>query len=98
MLSLRDPGTGIFAANNFASTGVILSLSRLRRRDVALVGFDDLPLAEMLEPGLTVIAQDPAAIGRAAAELLIARLDGNRSKASTVVIRTWLIARGSGEL
>ena len=43
---------------------------------VALVGFDDIALAEVVDPGLTVVAQDPAALGRAAAELLFARLDG----------------------
>ncbi|GIH90263.1 LacI family transcriptional regulator [Planobispora siamensis] len=98
LLDGREPATAVFAANNFASTGVILGLARLGRRDVAVVGFDDLPLAEVLEPALTVVAQDPAAMGRAAAELMMARLDGERSKARTVVIPTRLIARGSGEI
>ncbi|MER7504436.1 LacI family DNA-binding transcriptional regulator [Nonomuraea pusilla] len=90
--------TAVFAANNFAATGAVLGLARLGRRDVALVGFDDLPLAEVLDPPLTVVAQDPAEIGRAAAGLLMSRLDGDRSKARTVVVPTRLIARGSGEL
>jgi len=98
VLALRDPATAVFAANNLAATGVVLGLARLRRRDVAIVGFDDLPLAEVLEPALTVIAQDPAAIGQAAAELLLSRLDGDRSKARSVVVPTRLIVRGSGEL
>ncbi|MCG5218022.1 LacI family DNA-binding transcriptional regulator [Streptosporangium sp. KLBMP 9127] len=98
VLAGRNPATAVFAANNFASTGVILGLARLRRRDVALVGFDDLPLAEVLEPALTVIAQNPAAIGQAAAELLISRLNGDRSKAQSVVVPTRLIIRGSGEV
>ncbi|WP_433253537.1 LacI family DNA-binding transcriptional regulator [Streptosporangium sp. CA-135522] len=98
LLGGRSPVTAVFAANNFAATGAILGLARLRRRDVAVVGFDDLPLAEVLEPALTVVAQDPAAIGRAAAELLMARLDGERSKARTVEVPTRLIVRGSGEL
>lgn len=98
LLDGRSPVTAVFAANNFAATGVILGLGRLRRRDVAVVGFDDLPLAEVLEPALTVVAQNPAAIGRAAAELMTARLDGEKSKARTVVVPTHLIVRGSGEL
>ncbi|SEN53099.1 LacI family DNA-binding transcriptional regulator [Nonomuraea pusilla] len=92
------PATAVFAANNFAATGAVLGLARLGRRDVALVGFDDLPLAEVLDPPLTVVAQDPAEIGRAAAGLLMSRLDGDRSKARTVVVPTRLVARGSGEL
>ncbi|WP_248959483.1 LacI family DNA-binding transcriptional regulator [Sphaerisporangium perillae] len=94
----RNPATAVFAANNFAATGAVLGLARMRRRDVALVGFDDLPLAEVLEPALTVIAQNPAAIGQAAGELLLSRLDGDRSKARSVVVPTRLIVRGSGEL
>ncbi|GAA3005959.1 LacI family DNA-binding transcriptional regulator [Streptosporangium longisporum] len=98
LLARKDPATAVFAANNFAATGVVLGLARLRRRDVALVGFDDLPLAEVLEPALTVVAQDSAAIGKAAAELLMARLDGDRSRARTVEVPTRLIVRGSGEM
>ncbi|WP_329114339.1 hypothetical protein [Streptomyces sp. NBC_01353] len=46
---------------------------------VAGTRFDDLPLAAVLGPGLTVVAQDPAAVGRAAAEQILARLGGDRS-------------------
>ncbi|MDP9860970.1 MULTISPECIES: LacI family DNA-binding transcriptional regulator [Streptosporangium] len=98
LLGARSPVTAVFAADDSAATGVVLGLARLGRRDMAVVGFDDLPLAEVLEPALTVVAQDPAAIGRAAAELLMARLDGERSRARTVVVPTRLITRGSGEL
>ncbi|NUW39059.1 LacI family DNA-binding transcriptional regulator [Nonomuraea rhodomycinica] len=99
LLALPDPPTALFAANNFASMGAVVALARARRRDVALVGFDDLPLAEVLEPPLTVVAQDPAAIGTAAAELVLSRLDGRPSRAAhREQIPTRLIARGSGEL
>ncbi|MEV0198468.1 LacI family DNA-binding transcriptional regulator [Nonomuraea sp. NPDC050691] len=99
LLDLPDPPTALFAANNFASMGAIVALARAGRRDVALVGFDDLPLAEVLEPPLTVVAQDPAALGTAAAELVLTRLDGHPSRAARrEQIPTRLIARGSGEL
>jgi LacI family transcriptional regulator len=65
---------------------------------VALVGFDDVPLADAVDPGLTVIAQDAKGVGRAAAEVLFARLDGDRGPTRTVVLPTTLIARGSGEI
>ncbi|MGN9842118.1 LacI family DNA-binding transcriptional regulator [Nonomuraea sp. H19] len=98
LLMLADPPTAVFAANNFASMGAVMALSRARRRDVALVGFDDLPLAECLDPPLTVVAQDPAGIGAAAAELVLARLNGDRSKARRFLVPTRLIVRGSGEI
>jgi LacI family transcriptional regulator len=52
----------------------------------------------VIEPGLTVIAQDAAALGRSAAELLFSRLDGFTGPSRRVVHPTTLIARGSGEL
>ncbi|MFI6320108.1 LacI family DNA-binding transcriptional regulator [Nonomuraea sp. NPDC050556] len=93
LLALPDPPTALFTANNFATTGAVVALARAGRKDVALVGYDDLPLAEVLDPPLTVVAQDPAAMGAAAAELLLARLDGTRSKAQKTVIPTKLIVR-----
>jgi LacI family transcriptional regulator len=44
------------------------------------------------------VAQDPVAIGRAAAELLFARLDGERGVSRHVEVPTRLIPRGSGEI
>jgi LacI family transcriptional regulator len=63
-----------------------------------MVGFDDFPLADMLRPGVTVIAQDIATIGKLAAEILFRRLDGDISPASTHVVPTRLVPRGSGEI
>jgi hypothetical protein len=58
----------------------------------------DITLAGAIDPGLTVVAQDAAALGRAAAELLFARLDGHEGPTQQVVVPTVLIERGSGEL
>jgi LacI family transcriptional regulator len=65
---------------------------------VALIGFDEIPYADLVEPGITVMAQDPVAMGRAAAHLLFRRIDGDRSPSVHEVIPTRLIARGSGEI
>ncbi|QKW09365.1 LacI family DNA-binding transcriptional regulator [Streptomyces sp. NA04227] len=99
LLSGPQPPTALFAANNMVAFGVIGELARLgRAQDVALVAFDDLPLAGALSPALTVVAQNPAELGRTAAATALARLDGDRSRARTVTVDTRLIARGSGEL
>ena len=47
---------------------------------------------------MTVVAQAPAALGRHAAELLFARLEGDDSPPRRIVVPTRLIARGSGEI
>ena len=53
---------------------------------------------EHLRPEGTVVAQDPYAIGRAAAELLFARLDGYAGPSEHRTISTRLVIRGSGEI
>jgi LacI family transcriptional regulator len=65
---------------------------------VALVGFDDFLLADVMEPGITVITRDAAQLGRLGTQLLFARLDGDDSPARAHVVPTGLVTRGSGEI
>jgi LacI family transcriptional regulator len=99
LLKLSQPPTALFAGQNLITIGAFRALRRMNlHRRVALIGFDDILLADLLEPGITVIAQDPAAIGRAAAQVLFRRLDGDRSPSEHQIVLTKLIARGSGEI
>jgi LacI family transcriptional regulator len=99
LLSQDDPPTAIFASQNLVTIGVIRALRAAgRQHDIALVGFDEVPLADLLEPGVTVVAQDVGEIGRGAAEQLFRRLDGDRSPTVRRVVPTRLIRRGSGEI
>ena len=99
LLDLADPPSAVLTAQNLVTFGVLHTLrDRRLRHIIAHVGFDDLPLADLLEPGLTVIAQDPTRIGRTAADLLFARIDGDASPTRHVVSDVRLIVRGSGEL
>ena len=95
-----NPPTAVFAAQNLISIGAVRALHALGlQHEVAMVSFDDIPLADAVEPGITVIAQDPHALGRTAAlEMLFARLDGDDGPTRHVVLPTELIERGSGEL
>lgn len=91
--------TAIFASQNLVAIGTVRALRGLGlQRDVALVGFDDFELADLLDPGVTVVAADPFEIGTRAAELLFARLDGDRGPSRHQRIPTRLIVRGSGEI
>jgi LacI family transcriptional regulator len=99
MLRGTSPPTAIFAAQSQLTVGAIRALRRLgRQRRVALVGFDDFPLADLLDPPVTVIAQDPYRMGRTAAAALIERIEGHHGPAREIRIPTTLIARGSGEI
>ncbi len=92
-----NPPTAIFTGNNRATSTILRELSR-RPEKLALVGFDDFELADVVQPGVTVIAQDPLTMGRIAANLLFSRLDGDTAPVQTVTLRTSLIVRGSGEI
>lgn len=99
LLTSDDPPTAVFSSQNLVTFGVMRALKELdASKRVALVGFDDFTLAEMMEPGITVIAQHPDRIGKLAAERLLARIDGDRTPPQTYVVPSELIPRGSGEI
>jgi LacI family transcriptional regulator len=99
LLDGPDPPTALFTAQNLITLGALRTLHQLGRQDsVALVGFDDLPLADVVKPAVSVVAQDPYAMGRRAAELVFSRLDGYDGPSRHAVLPTPLIQRGSGEI
>jgi LacI family transcriptional regulator len=99
LLDTRDPPTAFFSAQSQSTVGLLRALRRRGdQHRVALVGFDDFPLADLLEPAVTVVAQDPAAMGRTAARALFERIDGYAGPPREFRIATALIPRGSGEL
>jgi LacI family transcriptional regulator len=87
--------TAVLAGNNRCTVGVLQALGTRRRR-LALIGFDDFELADLL--GITVIRTDPSRIGRLGAELALGRMDGDTRRPRRVVLDAELVARGSGEL
>jgi LacI family transcriptional regulator len=68
-----------------------------REQRPAMVGFDDFPLAGLLDPPLTVVAQHTSDMARAALRLMTARLAEPERAVETVTVPVSLIARGSGE-
>ncbi|MEU4426894.1 LacI family DNA-binding transcriptional regulator [Actinoplanes sp. NPDC024001] len=99
LLRRADAPTALFTSQNLITIGAVRALRRLNlHRSVALVGFDDFPLADLLEPAVTVVAQHPARIGRAAAGALFERIDGHDGPPREIRVATTLIPRGSGEL
>ena len=95
LLAMDEPPTAIVAGNNKASSGVIHAL-RGHPDEIAFVGFDDFELADAA--GISVIAYDPAELGRRAARLAVSRLEDPIGPPQHVEIPTHLIARGSGEI
>lgn len=97
MLHGPEPVTALFTGNNRVTVTVVRVLAALQE-PVALIGFDDFELADLLSPPVSVIAQDPGQLGRGAAELLFRRLEGAADPPWHRTHPTRLITRGSGEL
>jgi LacI family transcriptional regulator len=99
LLASDEPPTAVFSSQNLVTLGALHALRAAgAHHSVALVGFDDLPLADLLEPGVSVMAQNPQEIGRVAVNRLFARLEGDDSPARYIEVPTELIRRGSGEI
>jgi len=99
MLVGPDPPTALFSSQNLITIGAVRALHNLRlQHSVAPIGFDDIEFDDLIEPGITVLDQDPSKIGQLATERIVARVSGERSSARVHVIPTHLIPRGSGEI
>ncbi|WP_051791485.1 LacI family DNA-binding transcriptional regulator [Amycolatopsis jejuensis] len=95
LLALNPAPTAVFTDNPRLVSGVAQAIAESPTPNTALVAFDDSDLARVL--GVTVVAQDPRELGRRAAELLFARLDGDHSRPRRIILPTTLLPRGSGE-
>jgi LacI family transcriptional regulator len=101
VLARPDPPTAVFCANNLTTRHVLCALLRLKIRvpeSLALAGFDDLELGDILHPTLTVVRQPVAEMGQNAARLLFRRLASERPlafDASHTVVGLELMVRHS---
>ncbi|MCS6827928.1 MAG: LacI family transcriptional regulator [Caldilinea sp.] len=91
----------IFAADDESAYGAVAALRAAGRRlpeDVAIVGFDDVPLSRHLTPALTTVAAPIQAIGRLATELLLDQIQQGtpeRLEERKLVLETQLVVRRS---
>ncbi len=91
--------TALFTAQNFVTIGAVRALHRLGlQHEVALVGFDDVELSDVVDPAISIVPQDPSRLGRLAGERIYARLAGEGPATTPVALATAVVARGSGEI
>ena len=94
-----EPPSAVFSSQNLVTVGTVRALRAAGvQQRIALVGFDDMPLADILDPPVTVVAQDVTQIGALAAKILFRRIDGDASDVQTHIVPVSLIPRGSGEI
>jgi LacI family transcriptional regulator len=88
----------IFAHNDLSAAGALQALHSAGRRvpdDVAVIGFDDVPLCLQTDPPLTSIHQPLRELGEVAAQLMLVRLGGEELPEAPTVIPTSIVVRGS---
>jgi DNA-binding LacI/PurR family transcriptional regulator len=98
LLALAEPPTAIVANNDLEAIGVLRAAREAGVRvpdDLSVVGFDDAPPAAHAHPPLTTVRQPLAEMGRRAAEMLIAWVEGTPPEPPRVVLPTRLVLRES---
>lgn len=98
LLQRPDRPQAIFAVNDHEALQLIQAAKQCGLRvpeDLALVGFDDLPLAVHFDPPLTTIAQPRMDLGMRAGNLLVNRIEGGSGPSRHIVLPTSLSVRES---
>jgi LacI family transcriptional regulator len=98
LLALPDPPTAIFAANDGMALGCI---GALREKEIkipqqmSVIGFDDTPLASIVQPGLTTLRHPVAAMAQAAVQELMRRIQGQPGRRQRIEFPSEFVIRGS---
>lgn len=98
LLALPEPPTAIFAGNDRQAAGVYRALHELGLTvpgDMSVIGFDNLPYTEIMNPPLTTVHAPRLELGRTAATMLLRLLNGETLEMARVVLPTQFIERQS---
>jgi len=98
LLDLSPPPTAIVACNDLMALGAISAAQKrglIVGRDIAITGFDDIPLAEHSHPALTTLRQPIYEIGRQICDMLIRLIQGEALAERHVLLQPELVVRES---
>ena len=89
LFSLKKPPSALVVSNYYMTLGAVMAIQHLRINipdELSFIGFDDLPLINVLRPPLSIISQPMAEIGRSSASLLFKRINGDYSDYPELII------------
>jgi DNA-binding LacI/PurR family transcriptional regulator len=98
MFKHPDPPKAVFVCNAQMMGGCLRAIRKLGLRvpsDLSLIGFDDSVWASVVDPPLTVIAQQAYELGRMAAQMILDSIEGKKTKPGVTRLETKLIERES---
>jgi DNA-binding LacI/PurR family transcriptional regulator len=90
--------TAVFAASDAMAVGAMKALAQAGRRmpdDLSVAGYDDAPIATLMNPPLTTVQQPMVDLGKRAAEMLIRILEHPNAPVQPQLLSTRLVVRGS---
>lgn len=98
LLTTHPELTALFCFNDLVAVGVLQACAELGRQvpgDLAIVGFDDIPLAALVTPSLTTCRVSRYELGTQAMQLLLAQIDGGVDRCEGIVLYPELVIRAS---
>lgn len=101
LLRLGEPPTAVFAASDLTAIGAMRTCASAGVRvpeDISIVGYDDIPLADHIQPSLTTIRQDKLHLGAQGGRALVERIEGGDLPSSPVTMPVEVIVRKSTAL
>jgi LacI family transcriptional regulator len=98
LISLEQPPTAVFAANDLMALGVIYAAQEAGLRvpeDLAVVGYDDRDFSGFIRPALTTVRMPCEQMGRASAESLLRLIKGEVEVVEPILVKGELVVRQS---
>ena len=98
LLRMTNPPTAIVACNDLMALGAMSATRELDLvvgRDIAITGFDDIPMATYCNPPLTTVHQPVYKIGGMVCEMLVDLIEGNPREQQQIVLKPNLMVRQS---
>lgn len=98
LLKRKRPFTALFAFNDISAIGAVRAFQEAGLRvphDVSVIGFDDIKSAAFYHPSLTTVRQPLWEMGKTAAKILLARIEGDDEYPKQLAVEPELIVRES---
>lgn len=98
LLALPEPPEAVFTSNDAMAVGVYQALHQAGLsipQDMAVIGYDDIEIAQYMTPPLTTIHQPKDSLGELAIDTLIHRLNNPEAEPQVLILTPELIERGS---
>lgn len=98
LLAMTPPVTAVFVASDVVAIGAMLAIKQAGLsipNDIAVIGFDDIPLAEYYDPPLTTVRLPAFGLGWASGERLIRIIRGEGLQDASLLLESKLVPRQS---